>query len=332
MMKQVFLIAAHKDPAQLNALVEQLRDDDFLIYVHLDAKGAISPGEVHPAARQVRERVAVHWGCFSQVQATLNSLKQIVAEVPDFDKVLFLSAQDFPLLSNPALKAALDGLRGQELLDTVAIGREPGQWAADYRYQYFYRDEGGKAARLACSLANRAMRAFGIRRRLPAGLRPWGGSSWWALSRDCVAALLERVRREPGLIRFFRGVSCPDEMFFQTLVMNSPLPAACCPRTSATSSGRSRARAIPRCSTSTTSSASPPRRPTSAARSTAGRVRRSCRGCWPCAASRVLLASAWAWCAHPTLESAPCRANRLPLRCRLPSSSATRCRRSAPTC
>jgi hypothetical protein len=222
MMKQVFLIAAHKDPAQLNALVEQLRDDDFLIYVHLDAKGAISPGEVHPAARQVRERVAVHWGCFSQVQATLNSLKQIVAEVPDFDKVLFLSAQDFPLLSNPALKAALDGLRGQELLDTVAIGREPGQWAADYRYQYFYRDEGGKPARLACSLANRAMRAFGIRRRLPAGLRPWGGSSWWALSRDCVAALLERVRREPGLIRFFRGVSCPDEMFFQTLVMNSP--------------------------------------------------------------------------------------------------------------
>jgi hypothetical protein len=222
MMKQVFLIAAHKDPAQLNALVEQLRDDDFLIYVHLDAKGAISPGEVHPAARQVRERVAVHWGCFSQVQATLNSLKQIVAEVPDFDKVLFLSAQDFPLLSNPALKAALGGLRGQELLDTVAIGREPGQWAADYRYQYFYRDEGGKQARLACSLANRAMRAFGIRRRLPAGLRPWGGSSWWALSRDCVAALLERVRREPGLIRFFRGVSCPDEMFFQTLVMNSP--------------------------------------------------------------------------------------------------------------
>ncbi|MGJ7918434.1 beta-1,6-N-acetylglucosaminyltransferase [Massilia sp. LXY-6] len=220
-MKQVFLIAAHKDPHQLNALVEQLRDEDFLIYVHLDAKGAIDPAEVHPAARQIAERVAVHWGCFSQVQATLNSLKQIVAEVPDFDKVLFLSAQDFPLLSNPALKAALAGLRAHELLDTVAIGREPGQWAADYRYQYFYRNEAGKAGRLACSLANRAMRACGTTRRLPGGLAPYGGSSWWALSRDCVRELLERVRREPGLVRFFRSVSCPDEMFFQTLVMNS---------------------------------------------------------------------------------------------------------------
>jgi hypothetical protein len=220
-MKQVFLIAAHKDSAQLNALVGQLRDEDFLIYVHLDAKGAIGPGEVHPAARLVTDRVAVHWGCFSQVEATLASLRQIVAEVPDFDKVLFLSAQDFPLLSNPALKTALAELRAHELLDTVAIGREPGQWAADYRYQYFYRDEAGKAARLACSLANRAMRAAGRTRSLPGGLRPYGGSSWWALSRDCVAALLERVRREPGLVRFFRSVSCPDEMFFQTLVMNS---------------------------------------------------------------------------------------------------------------
>jgi hypothetical protein len=220
-MKQVFLIAAHKDPAQLNALVEQLRDDDFLIYVHLDAKGAIGPGDVHPAARLVAERVAVHWGCFSQVQATLNSLRQIVAEVPDFDKVLFLSAQDFPLLSNPALKAALAGLRGHELLDTVAIGREPGQWAADYRYRYFHRPDAGMPVRLACALANRAMRACGIARRLPGGLAPYGGSSWWALSRDCVRELLARVRREPGIVRFFRSVSSPDEMFFQTLVMSS---------------------------------------------------------------------------------------------------------------
>jgi hypothetical protein len=220
-MKQVFLIAAHKDPAQLNALVEQLRDDDFLIYVHLDAKGAIEPAAVHPAARLVKDRVAVHWGCFSQVQATLNSLAQIVAEVPDFDKVLFLSAQDFPLLSNQALKAALAELRGHELLDTVAIGRQPGQWAADYRYQYFYREDGPRLLRLACSVVNRAMRARGLTRRLPAGLQPYGGSSWWALSRECVRELLERVRREPAISRFFRSVACADEMFFQTLVMNS---------------------------------------------------------------------------------------------------------------
>jgi hypothetical protein len=170
----------------------------------------------------VTQRVDVHWGTFSQVRAVLHSLDQILDEVPDFDKLLFLSAQDFPLLSNAALKDALAALRGRELLDTVAIGAAPGQWAADYRYQYFYPERTTRTQRIACALANRLLRAGGFRRRLPGGLQPFGGSSWWALSRDCMRMLRDRVAAEPGLVRFFRRAACPDEMFFQTLVMNSP--------------------------------------------------------------------------------------------------------------
>ncbi len=225
MTTQVFLIQAHKDIAQLNALVEQLQDEDFVVYVNLDRKCALDPAAVHPGARLVADRVDVHWGTFSQVQAVLNSLAQIVAEVPEFDKVLFLSAQDFPLLSNAALKEALAALAGRELLDTVAIGSAPGQWAADYRYQYFHPARASRLQRIACALANRLLRAGGATRRLPGGLRPYGGSSWWALSRGCVRMLLERVAREPGLARFFRRAACPDEMFFQTLVMDSPFRA-----------------------------------------------------------------------------------------------------------
>ena len=222
MTTQVFLIQAHKDLGQLNALVEQLRDDDFRVYVNLDRKCALDPAAVHPSARLVRDRVDVHWGTFSQVQAVLNSLHQIVAEVPEFDKVVFLSAQDFPLLSNARLKEAFARHVDHELLDTVAIGTGPGQWAAGFRYQYFYRDDGSRMLRTACRIANRAMRATGLTRRLPGGMRPYGGSSWWALSRACVQDILARVAREPGLVRFFRRCACPDEMFFQTLVMNSP--------------------------------------------------------------------------------------------------------------
>lgn len=228
-MKQVFLIQAHKDLDQLNALVDGLRDDDFLIYVNLDRKCVLDPAAVHPAARQIRDRIDVHWGTFSQVQAALNSLRQIVADVPAFDKVIFLSAQDFPLLSNRRLKEELARLRERELLDTVAIGAGPGQWAADYRYHYFYVDDAPHAlhrvAALANRIVNRAMRTFGITRHLPGRMQPYGGSSWWALSRNCVLALLARIDQEPGLLRFFHRVACPDEMFFQTLVMDSPFGA-----------------------------------------------------------------------------------------------------------
>lgn len=218
-MKQVFLIGAHKDAAQLDALVAALDDPDFVVYVHLDCKSAIDPGALHPAARLVRERIDVRWGRFSQVEAILVSARQILAEVPDFDKLVFLSAQDYPLLPNALLKRELDALRGRELIETAPIG--PGGWNVAHRYQYFHREGGGRLERLACGLLNRGMKLLKRGRRFPAGLMPHGGSCWWALSRDCVQEILRLHEAHPELARLCRSAQCPDELFFQTLVMNS---------------------------------------------------------------------------------------------------------------
>lgn len=218
-MKQVFLICAHKDIDQLNALVGQLCDPDFTVYVHLDRKSALDPAALHPAARQVAPRIDVRWGGFSQVEATLVSLRQILREQPDFDKVIFLSAQDFPLLPNALLKRELMRLKDHELLETAPIG--PGGWNVGFRYQFFAREGGGRLERLACALANRVLRLSGRRRRMPDGFVPHGGSSWWALSRDCLAEVLRLADTHPRLMRFMRTVQCPDEMLFQTLVMHS---------------------------------------------------------------------------------------------------------------
>ncbi|MDL2354320.1 MAG: beta-1,6-N-acetylglucosaminyltransferase [Pseudomonadota bacterium] len=226
-MRQVFLIHAHKDLAQLNALVGQLLDDEFLIYVNLDAKAAIDAAAVHPGARQVRRRIAIHWGDFSQVEATLHSMRQIVAEAGAFDKLVFLSGQDAPLLPNRRLKQALTALAGCELLDCVRVGAAG--WPCDERYQYFHRDGAGALAQLACRAANRAMRLAGLERGMVNGWQAWGGSSWWTLSRACVAAIVAQVRDDPAIVRFFRSVSCADELFFQTLVMNSPFGARVLP-------------------------------------------------------------------------------------------------------
>lgn len=218
-MKQVFLIHAHKDLLQLNALLARLSDPDFALYVHLDRKWQLDPAQVDPRACQIAPRLDVRWGHFSQVAATIASVRQVLAREADFDKLFFLSGQDYPVLSNAALKAAIAAFRDRELIDCVPIGL--GGWPADYRYQYFYSEGSGLAQRLACALANRALRLTGRTRHLPGGLQPWGGSTWWTLSRPCLVHLLARVDEQPGLARFFRTVLCPDELFFQTLVMAS---------------------------------------------------------------------------------------------------------------
>ena len=219
-MKQVFLIHAHKDLIQLNALLGRLRDPDFALYVHLDRKRTVDPAQVDRNAHQVQPRLDVRWGSFSQVQATLASVRQVLAREADFDKLVFLSAQDYPVRSNVALKAELAVHQGSELIDSVPIG--PDGWPANYRYEYFYSEGSRLPLRLVCALANRALRLAGRTRRFPNGLQPWGGSAWWSLSRPCLAHLLARVEEQPDLARFFRTVLCPDELFFQTLVMASP--------------------------------------------------------------------------------------------------------------
>lgn len=223
-MKQVFLVCAHKDMDQLNALVAALDDPAFSVYVHLDRKSALQPLEIHPAARLVAPRVDVRWGGWSQVEATLVSLRQILREQPDFDKLVFLSAQDYPLLPSALLARELERLRGHELIETTPIARDG--WNVGFRYQCFHREGGGRAERLACGLANRVLRLTGWRRRMPDGFVAHGGSSWWALSRACLVEVLGLFDTHPRLARFMRTVQCPDEMLFQTLVMHS----SCAPR------------------------------------------------------------------------------------------------------
>lgn len=218
-MRQVFLICAHKDMDQLNGLVGQLCDPDFLVYVHIDRKSVLDPAQLHPHARLVRERIAVRWGDVSQVEATLASMRQVLLEASEFDKLILLSAQDFPLLPNTLLKSSLERMRENELIETAPIAATG--WRVMHRYSYFHRDGGSLAERLACAAANRVLRLLGRTRHLPDGLTPYGGSCWWALSRGCVRELVRLADAHPRLLRFCRSVQSPDELFFQTLVMHS---------------------------------------------------------------------------------------------------------------
>src|SRR5262249_36827496 len=59
------------------------------------------------------------------------------------------------------------------------------------------------------------------KRRVPGGLVPFGGSRTWFLPRKVVEHVDSYVRANPGYVRFFEHTLSPDELFFQTLILNS---------------------------------------------------------------------------------------------------------------
>jgi hypothetical protein len=59
-------------------------------------------------------------------------------------------------------------------------------------------------------------------RKYLGALDPYGGSQWWALTREACRYIIAFVQSNEGLSRFFRNTCCPDEMFFHTILGNSP--------------------------------------------------------------------------------------------------------------
>ena len=52
------------------------------------------------------------------------------------------------------------------------------------------------------------------------GLTPYGGSTWWALTRGAVQHVMAFTDSKREVVDFFKNTICPDESFFQTILGN----------------------------------------------------------------------------------------------------------------
>ncbi len=233
-MKLAVLIQCHKNPEQINRLLDVMKSDEVDFYIHVDRKSDIADEiekrtDVHilPSER----RVDVKWGGFSQVEATLNLLDEAL-KAGGYGYYFLISGQDFPVRPICELIEFLesgDGNNYVDLFPSLNNGLDK-QNNLDKRNQIVYGDRlmgRGKCARIMrrlwVAVTGGYDRTFGIfRRKNVLNLKFYFGSSWWCLSKDFVEYATEYLAKTPQYAEFFRKASCPDESFFQTLLMNSP--------------------------------------------------------------------------------------------------------------
>ena len=221
-MKLVILIAVHKNPQQVNRLMRALKHPDITIYLHIDKKSRISAGEFLPEAKIIRNNTSVYWSTYSQVQATLNSLREILEREQTFGYLAFISGQDYPVMTASEILASVKDHQGKELIGHVILDQN-GWYKARTRFERFhfisFRNplvrSFGRVITYFCD-------GFGWKRKFYKGMIPYGGSSWWTLSKDCIEYILSFTDSHKGYIRFMKKTVHPDEMFFQSLIMNSP--------------------------------------------------------------------------------------------------------------
>jgi Core-2/I-Branching enzyme len=217
-VKLAYIISAYQRLGQVTRLVRRLHTDDACLFVHVDRKtDAVQYRALTESLRDLRsvqflERHRCHWGGFGHVRATLKGIDELLSRGIAFDYAILLTGQDYPIKSNGYIDRFF---MTQQPKSFMAVSALPSaSWSPrggldriEYAHLRFY----GHHVR------------FPFTRAFPPGLRPYGGGAYWALSRECVEYVSSFLRERPDVVAFFRHVDIPDEIFFHTILMNSPL-------------------------------------------------------------------------------------------------------------
>jgi hypothetical protein len=222
-MRIAYGISAYKNPAHLERLVRRLHAGpaETMFLVHVDSKTASATYEEMTGRLadldgvRFLPRHACYWGGFGHVEASLKVIDAIAGGSERPDHLILLSGQDYPIKSNPAIAEFLGARPDRSHFLHFPLPTENWSHGGLDRIDRWHLRRG----RLHVQLPRR--------RTLPTSLARWGGSAYWILSRDAVAAISSFLAANPWYVRYFRHVDIPDEIFFQTILLNSAEAERC---------------------------------------------------------------------------------------------------------
>jgi len=219
-MRIAHLLLVHAYNAQLERLLQKLAHKDADIYLHVDLKTPVEQFEQlkkHPQVFFIQQREKVYWGAFSIVQATINGFQEILGTGIKYDYINLLSGQDYPLKPQKDIHAFFAQNPGNAFMEyylvhevwTEAITRVTQYHLTNYNFAGKYT-------------VQKWMNKLLPKRKMPYGLIPVGRSQWFSIAPELVKYLLDYIKTNPRIVRFFKLSWAPDELFFQTILYNSP--------------------------------------------------------------------------------------------------------------
>jgi hypothetical protein len=222
-MRIAYIVSAYKLPDQLARLVTTLDTETCHFFIHVDRKtdDAIYRRMVTRLAPLANvhflDRHRCYYGGFGHVRATLKGISEIFRRQLPFDYAILLTGQDYPIKSNHEIDAFLTQHDGRSFLEHFPLPSEEWSFHGLDRIELWHVRLGGKYLRF------RQRPGIRIRRRFPSNLHPFGGSAYWCLSRESTEYVHRFLQQNRSYVRFFRYVNVPEEMFFHTIILNSPL-------------------------------------------------------------------------------------------------------------
>ncbi len=220
-MKLAHLILAHKDPELLERLVKTLQHENADIFIQLDKKANINDFkhiENIGNTQFISNRVDVGWCCYSTIDATLKGFEQILSLKNDYSHINLISGQDYPLKPVELIQQRFFANPDTTFIHTASIADNEWEDGKARFTKYSFGDFKIPGKYQLQAIANAVL----PKRKLPAGLKPYGRSQWLTITPICAQYVIDYLKNNPRVKRYFKTVWAVDEVFFQTILVNSP--------------------------------------------------------------------------------------------------------------
>jgi hypothetical protein len=221
-MNIAYLFFAYKNPKLMKQVIERLTTGNCAFFVHIDGKIDLSQFESIRGENVFfsNERIPVNWAEFSGVRAMLILIRQALAAPCQYDTLVLLSGSEYPLRSGKYIHRFLESNRGTQFINIVKMPNdEVGKPLSRITTLRF------PARRPVARFLFRVLAKFDLAyrdyRKHLGSLEPYGGNTWWALSREACQYILDFYERNPRVNVFFENVFAPEEYYIHTVIGNS---------------------------------------------------------------------------------------------------------------
>ena len=220
-MRHAFMIMAHN---QFEILIKTLRildDENIDFFIHIDKKCKAFPkDEILQACKKSKiyfiNRISVAWGRYSLIKCTLLLMEN--ASKGNYDYYHLISGVDLPIKKKNDILSFFDNNPKKQYIHFEQNSIQP-KYLDRIKYHYFFQDTGKRIFKIF-NLAIRTLeKILGVDRTKHNIVNKFQyGANWFSITHELVEYILTK---QDWIRKTFKYAYCGDELFIQTIVINS---------------------------------------------------------------------------------------------------------------
>ena len=228
---QAILITAYKNIEHLEEIV-RFFGEEFNIYIHIDKKSKITTESIDELLKNkniayIPRQYKINWGGLNHLLAIVELAEQAFSDERN-EYFHLITGHDFPIKSKNDFSDFINKNKHSNYMEyhklPYADWPEGGMDRLS-RYNLYDLIDGRTGRKeILLKRFSKIQKLLGIKRRLSNNFPDqYGGSTYWSLNREALEYTFSFMRNNPDYLKRFKYTFCAEEIFFQTILLNSPL-------------------------------------------------------------------------------------------------------------